>query len=88
MSQKIVLWKLGDVKRGLSPTDKTIQRLAEVITEARLSEDDTTDIIWGDIGLNVEVIEGDIDVIIVENEDGTQSIKLVDQPISEDHDNG
>jgi hypothetical protein len=78
MTQKIILWKLGNLKKGLFPTDKTVRNLVDILRQANKNCDGNIfNIIWGP-DLEVEVIEGDINVLVSQNEDGTQSIRVID----------
>ena len=73
---KIRLWKLGSLEHKLFPTELSVAKLAEVLLGAKAGEDGFIDIIWGP-DLTVEVVEGDVDVIVRQLEDGNQEIKIV-----------
>jgi len=59
---KIRLWKLGSLEHRIFPTKAVADRLSNIL--ANISDDEEiTDIIW-DPAIEVEVVDGDDDVII------------------------
>jgi hypothetical protein len=71
------VWKLGNSEKGLYPTNEAVKRLAEILQDAPV--DKPLDLIWGP-DLEVEVVEGDLDVIVTQLEDGNQHIEVVPEP--------
>lgn len=75
---KIRLWTLGNIEHKIYPSLAVTQKLANILKKARENPDEPLDIIWGP-DLSVEVVEGDMDVIISKLEDGNQRIQIIDR---------
>lgn len=78
MTHKLRLWKLGvwnatNPGRSIIPTQQSVDRLREILRNAKKD----TDIVWGGPPLSVEVIEGDVDVIVKLLEDGSYKIEFI-----------
>ena len=63
---KIRLWKLGNLEHKIVPTPFAATKLRELL-DAHEEKGGTTDIIWGS-DIEVETVEGDNDVILMEEE--------------------
>lgn len=61
---KVRLWKLGSLEHKISPSDRAIQKLHDILLDIK-EDTHTVDIIW-DAALDVEVIEdGELEIISI-----------------------
>lgn len=68
----IRLWKLGDLDKGVLPTDAAFEKLASILSNRNPEQD--LDILWGP-AIEVVTIEGNKDDIeIIETADGKRVI--------------
>lgn len=72
---RIRLWKIGSLEHNVYPTEDAIQRLADGIQS--LNSDGGGDLIWGP-DLTVEAVDGDLDLIIEQLENGEQRITRIE----------
>jgi hypothetical protein len=69
---QIRLWSLGDIEKGLQPTEQSVNKLANILTD--WNGEDDLDLIWTE-DLKCTVIHGDKNSIdVIETPDGKRII--------------
>lgn len=62
---KIRVWKLGSLEHKIVPTQEAANKLRTILAPLKDDKDCVLDIVWGP-DLEVQVVEGDDDIILMD----------------------